>query len=480
MTAIAESAPAANRVGRVSGVQVALDTFRHGLRTDGPLVSGAEGTDIASFTFNRRTAYLLTHPDLVDHVLFDAVDHYHKSIEYELLRAAVGLSLFTDEGESWRKHRMLLNPVLARRHLESLFEFMVESIEAFLDRLDDGSDRIRLQMSQAMTELTLDVVGSALFGRGMADLARRIGPRVTYGLRSAERATRLMLVFNPPRVLVRAWVLLVRHAPVLPPRVSGVQDVLKVIDETVWGVINDRRAHPGRDDDLLGLLLSVRDEYGKPLALKRVRDEACTFMLAGHETTANALSWMWYLLALNHQARERMLAEVDEVLGQRHPTFADVERLEWTTACFMEAMRLFSPAWIIPRVCVKDDVIAGHRIRKGSAILIPIHRLHHDPRFWSQPEVFDPTRFLPDNARGHHRCSYLPFGAGRRVCAGKSFAMIEGAIVTAMMSQRFTYELVPGFPVVPEATLTLRPRWGMPMIARRREAARAQAGAAAA
>jgi cytochrome P450 len=483
LTATAEIAPAADRVGRVSGIQVALDTFRHGLRTDGPLVSGVEGTDIASFTFNRRTAYLLTHPDLVDHVLFDAVDHYHKSIDYELLRAAVGLSLFTDEDESWRKHRMLLNPVLAKRHLESLFELMVEPVASFLDRLDDGSDRIELQMSQAMTELTLDVVGSALFGRGMADLARRIGPRVTYGLRSAERATRLMLVFNPPRPLIRAFVTLIRHSPVLPPGASGAQDVLKVVDETVWGVINERRAHPGRDDDLLGLLLSVRDEDGKPLPLRRVRDEACTFMLAGHETTANALSWMWYLLALNHQARERMLAEVDEVLGPpgepRRPAFADVERLEWTTACFMEAMRLFSPAWIIPRLCVKDDVIAGHRIRKGSAVLIPIHRLHHDPRFWPQPEVFDPTRFLPDNARRHHRCSYLPFGAGRRVCAGKSFAMIEGAIVTAMMSQRFTYELVPGFPVVPEATLTLRPRRGLEMIARRRGAARAREAAAA-
>jgi cytochrome P450 len=288
-----------------------------------------------------------------------------------------------------------------------------------------------------------------------------------------------MLVFNPPRAVARALVLLVRHAPLLPPRVGGVQEVLRVVDETVWGVINERRAHPGRDDDLLGLLLSVRDEDGKPLPLKRVRDEAWTFMLAGHETTANALSWMWYLLALNHEARERMLAEVDEVLGQRRPTFADVERLEWTTACFMEAMRLFSPAWIIPRVCVKDDVIAGHRIRKGSAILIPIHRLHHDPRFWPQPEVFDPTRFVGENARHHHRCSYLPFGAGRRVCAGKSFAMIESTVVTAMISQRFTYELIPGFPIVPEATLTLRPRRGMPMIARRREVARAREAAAA-
>ncbi len=375
------TAAATERVGRVSGTRVAYDLLLHGLRTDGPLVQGATGTDIARFTFNRRTAFLLTHPDLVDHVLFESVERYHKSIEYELLRAALGLSLFTDEDESWRKHRMLLNPVLAKRHLESLFELMVEPVESFVDKLDDGSDRIALEMSDGMTELTLDVVGSALFGRGMADLARRIGRNVTFGLRAAERATRLILLFNPPALLARAVALAVRHVPLWPPPISGLHNVLATVDETVWGVIHERQRHPGRDDDLLGQLLSVRDEEGNRLPLKRVRDEACTFMLAGHETTANALSWMWYLLALNHDARERMLAEVDEVLGGRRPTFADVERLPWTQACFLEAMRVFPPAWIIPRQCVKDDVIAGHRIRKGDSVLIPIHALHHDERF---------------------------------------------------------------------------------------------------
>jgi cytochrome P450 len=468
------SAAVTERLGRVSGARVAYDLLLHGLRTDGPLVQGATGTDIARFTFNRREAFLLTHPDLVDHVLYGAVDKYHKSIEYEMLRAALGLSLFTDEDESWRRHRMMLNPVLAKRHLESLFELMVEPVEAFVDKLDDGAERIELEMSEGMTELTLDVVGSALFGRGMADLARRIGPNVTYGLRGAERATRLILLFNPPALLARAVALAVRHVPLWPPPISGMHDVLKTVDDTVWDVINERRrSESGRDDDLLGQLLSVRDQDGKPLPLKRVRDEACTFMLAGHETTANAMSWMWYLLALNQEARERMLAEVDEVLGDRRPTFADVERLPWTQACFLEAMRVFPPAWIIPRECIEDDEIAGHRIRKGASVLIPIHALHHDPRSWREPEVFDPTRFLPENARTHHRSSYLPFGAGRRVCAGKAFAVIEGTIVTAMMSQRFTYELVPGYPVQPEATLTLRPRHGLPMIARRRHPVRA-------
>ncbi len=473
---------APGRVPQLSGLRVAHDTFWHGLRTDGPLVRGVEGADMATWRFNRRRAYVLKHPDHVDHVLYAGVEHYHKSIEYEMLRAALGLSLFTDEDESWRRHRMLINPVLAKRHLSTLFELMVDPIETFLTQLQSGDQpRRELDMSEAMTELTLDIVGSALFGRGMADLARQIGPTVTLGLRAAELATRLIMVVNPPTMVARGCALVVRHIGVLPPPLNRLHRVLASIDDTVWAVIHDRRADPaGRDDDLLGLLLSVRDDDGRSLPLQRVRDEAATFMLAGHETTANAMSWMWYLLALNPGARERMLAEVDQVLGDRRPTLADIDRLPWTAACFMEAMRVFPPAWVIPRVCVKDDVIDGHRIRKGSTVIIPIHALHHDPRFWPDPEVFDPTRFLRENARTHHRAAYLPFGAGRRVCAGKAFAVIEGTLVTAMMSRHFTYELVPGFPVEPEATFTLRPRHGMRMIARRREPSRDQTDAVAA
>ena len=466
------------RTPQLSGLRVARDTFWHGLRTEGPLVSALDGEDIVRFSFNRRTAFILRHPDYVDHVLYDGVERYHKSVEYELLRAVLGLSLFTDEDESWRRHRMLINPVLAKRHLPALLDLMTMPIERYVAALEQREEeRFELDMTEGMTELTLDVVGSALFGQGMADLARRIGPTVTFGLRAAERATRLLLLLNPPRAVARACAGAIRHAPVLPPPLDALQDTMRTIDETVWRVVRERQAAPGRDDDLLGLLLSVRDEAGKALPLQRVRDEACTFMLAGHETTANALSWMWYLLALNHDARERMLAEVDEVLGDRPPTMADVERLPWTTACFLEAMRVYPPAWVIPRVCVADDVIDGHRIPIGSTVIVPIHALHHDERFWPDPEVFDPERFLPGNTRDQHRCAYLPFGAGRRVCAGKSFAVIEGTLITAMMSRRFTYELIPGFPVVPEATLTLRPRHGLRMIARRRARA---AGAAVA
>jgi len=460
-------------VPTMSTLGTAHDILRNGLHVDGPMIRGVPGSDIARVSFGRRTAFVLKHPDYVDHVMHDGADRYHKSIEYELLRAVLGLNLFTDEDESWRRHRMLLNPVMAKRHVRGMCDLMIEPIADFVDRVDVGRDRIEVEMAGAMTELTMDVVGAALFGHQFGDMARRMQKVVTAGLRGAEVATRLLMVASPPVWGMRAVAGAIHHAPLLPPPLSQLQWVMKTVDRTVWDVIHDRQEHPSDTEDLLNLLLSTRDEDGAALPLKRVRDEVTTFMLAGHETTANAMAWMWYLLALNTQARDRMLAEVDDVLGThppRRPTIEDLASLPWTTACFQEAMRFYPPAWIIPRVAIADDEIDGHRIPKGATVIIPIYAIHHDARFWPDPEAFDPSRFMGDAAKSRHRSAYLPFGGGRRICIGTSFALMETTLVTAMMSQRFVFDLVPGHPVEPEATLTLRPRNGVKMIARRRAA----------
>ena len=180
------------------------------------------------------------------------------------------------------------------------------------------------------------------------------------------------------------------------------------------------------------------------------------------------MSWMWYLLGLNSEARDRMFEEVDRVLGGRRPTAEDIPDLPWTTACFQEAMRCFAPVWVIPRTAVVDDEIDGYRIPKGSTLIVPVNSVHHDPRWWPDPNDFDPSRFLAENAKGRHRFVYLPFGAGQRICIGMSFALMEGTLIAAMMSQRYRFDVVPGHPVEPEATLTLRPRAGIRMIAHRR------------
>jgi cytochrome P450 len=461
------------RTPTISGLRVVASTVRGGLAVDGPLVTSVRGSDIVRFSFAGRTTFVLGHPGYVDHVLHEAVDRYEKSVEYELLRSVVGLSLFTDEGESWRRHRRLLTPLFSKRHVRELCELMLIPIESFIQRLSatgGEQDRIEVDVTRGMTELTLDVVGSALFGRGMADLARRLAPLVTDGLRAAELTARMMMIAAPPRPLFRAWATFVQNAPLLPPPLHRIQAVMRTVDRTVWEVVRERQANPGSSGDLLGLLLSVRDERGEPLPLRRVRDEATTFILAGHETTANAMAWMWYLLALNPAARERLLDEVDAVLGGRPPQADDVNRLTWTAACVQEAMRIFPPAWSVPRTAIADDVIDGHRIPRGASVLIPIYTIHHDPRFWPDPERFDPARFLPENVHGRHRSAYLPFGGGRRICIGSSFALMEATLIAAMISQRFVFDLVAGHPVEPEATLTLRPRKGLRMIAVRRQA----------
>jgi cytochrome P450 len=452
----------------ISGVHAAHSMLVRGLHVKSPIIQGASGSDIAKMRIGRRQSFTIKHPDYVDHVLHEAAGKYHKSIEYELLRAVLGLNLFTDEDESWRRHRMMLNPTMSKRHVRGMVDLMIDPIEAYVDAFDDGRERIDVEMSSAMVGLTMDVVGAALFGHRFGEVGQKMTKVVTTGLRSAEVATRLLMVVAPPVWGMRAFAKALHHAPYVPPPLNALQWVMRTVDDVVWELIDERRAQPSDTDDLLNLLLSTRDEDGELLPLKRVRDEVTTFMLAGHETTANALSWMWYLLALNPDARDRMLAEIDEVLENRRPTVEDIPNLPWTTACFQEAMRFYPPAWVIPRVCVEDDEIDGHRIPKGSTVIVPIHAIHHDERFWPDPEVYDPSRFLPENARGRPRSNYLPFGGGRRICIGTSFALMETTLITAMLSQRFVYDLVPGHPVEPEATLTLRPRNGVKMVARRR------------
>jgi cytochrome P450 len=200
----------------------------------------------------------------------------------------------------------------------------------------------------------------------------------------------------------------------------------------------------------------------------QVRDELVTFMLAGHETTANGLAWMWHLLSSHPEQRDRLFAEVDDVLGGRVPTADDAERLEWTAACFQEALRLRGPVWILEREAIGDDEIDGHHIPAGATILVPIHLVHHDQRMWPDPERFDPRRFLPDRVHDHPREAFLPFGAGRRVCIGAGFSILEATLITAMIAQRFALDPAPGARVVPETTITLRPRHGLPMMLRRR------------
>jgi len=424
--------------------------------------------DIVAWRAGGKPFFLVRAPAHLEHILVARQDNYVKSFQYRLLAVGMGEGLLTNEGPPWERQRRLIQPMFAKRHLGQFAGHMTSAITSCLDEWDARPDGGRFDAAGAMSALTLEVVGRALFGAELAADAARIGPATVVGLRTGILAARLQLAFAPPRWVIDRGRAIFR-LPILTPRLKRFRDAIATIDEVVNRLIADREAQgEANPSDLLGLLLAARDEDGKGMSRVQIRDELVTFMLAGHETTANGLAWMWYLLSRYPEARDRMYAEVDDMLAGRVPDADDADRLPWTAACFQEAIRLYPPAWVFEREAVADDEIEGHRIPAGSTLIVPTYLVHRDPRLWSNPEGFDPRRFLPEAARAHPRYAYLPFGAGRRMCVGAGFSILEGTLVAAMIAQRYVLDIAPGARVVPEPTVTLRPRDGLPMTLRKR------------
>lgn len=403
-------------------------------------------------TGRRGGYYVVWAPEHIERIFVSHQHLYAKSAQYRLLAVVTGDGLLTSEGELWASQRRLIQPMFAKRHLGRFAEHMTAAIADFAgewSRLPDGAP---VDAATAMNRLTLDVVGRALFGAGLSGQAARLGPVLTSGLRAGVRATRLQLLFDTPPWLVDGARSIVRRAPKRFPGLRWIHDVLDTTEQVVEEIV---AAHPGGTDDLLGLLLAA------PMDRRQVRDEVMTFLLAGHETTANGLAWFWYLLAQHPGVRERIETEVADVLGGRVPTADDADKLVWTAAAFQEALRLYPPAWSIVRRTVADDRLGDLFLPAGTNVVIPVYLAHRDPRAWPDPERFDPARFLPGQERP--RFTYLPFGAGRRICVGAGFAVLEATLIIAMLVQRFRLELEEGAAVVAEATVTLRPRHGIPM-----------------
>lgn len=425
--------------------------------------------DITAWSMLRRRNVSLLHPDHIDHVLVAGHDRYIKAAHYRLLAAVTGNGLLTNEGAAWAHQRRLIQPLFGHRQLDHLGAHMTAAAVAHLEgweRYDDGDE---IDVAAAMTELTLDVVGRALFGTTLVNAADRLRPAVGMGMDTAVGAARLQSLFSLPRWSVDAIGRLVFRSPLLPPSVRKIQHAMRTIDDVVREIVVARRGDPQADpSDMVGLLLAARDVDGAAMSETQVRDELVTFMLAGHETTANALAWLWYLLAQNPGARDRLTAEVDAVTDGRTPTAADAGSLSWTHACVQEALRLYPPAWILEREATVDDVVGGYRIRAGTTVYLPIYSVHRDGRWWPDPLRFDPERFLGEPDRDRPRCAYLPFGAGRRVCIGSQFALLEATLVAATIAQRYSLDLVDGATVEPEATVTLRPKGGLPLRIQRR------------
>lgn len=442
-------------------------------RQEGPLEVlaqiGERYGDVAMLDLPRQPLVIVRGPEAVRRVLVSNQDNYGKSNQYELLEPVLGRGLVTSSGELWQRQRKLVQPMFAKRHLAPFADHMAAAAGDALDRWEaQRAEGERVEISSEILHIGLDTVGRALVGHDFSGHAEAFGAALGEALHQAGAIGRSTGVavgqYLPGFDIQRAA--RTTH-PVRWRNGIRAADVLTGIGRAI---IDDRLANGHGDrDDLLRLLMEARDEEtGEPMSREQVLDELMTFTAAGHETTAHGLSWMYYLLSQNPEARERMEAEVDEVLGGRVPTSEDAERLPWTTACFEEAMRIYPPVWHVQRVALDDDVVCGRQIPKGALVFVSIWSTHRDPKVWPNPAGYDPRRWLGDAPKERPRFSYLPFGGGRRICVGHGFAMLNATLLAAMIAQRFRFDFVPGSRIVLDPTVTIRPLHGIPMTIHRR------------
>jgi cytochrome P450 len=401
-----------------------------------------------------RTMILLGHPDHIRHVLFDNRANYWKGPTYDNFRLLGGNGLVSSEGEFWKRQRRMAAPAFHAEAISALVQLMVD---ATLDMRHDWEARVaaaadgvaRLDLHDEMTRLTLRIVGESLFGQDLSSDSALSTPAFSVALRAVvERGN--------TGVALPLWI----------PTPSNVRlrRALRTLDRLVYTVIERQRAAATGGGRLLEMFMhAVDEETGQRMDDRQLRDEIITMYVAGHETTALALTWAWHLLSHHPEVTARLEAEVDAVLGGRPPEVKDLPRLKYTRMVLEEAMRLYPPIWSIARDVRADDVIDGYRIPAGSVVLLSQYVVHHRSDLWPQPDRFDPERFEPEAVKQRHRFAYFPFSAGPRVCIGNTFSLIEGTLILAIMCQRHRVLPVLGPDVPADIQVTYRPRGGLPV-----------------
>ncbi len=394
--------------------------------------------------------YFLSHPDYIKHVLQDNNQNYSKrTLTFNLLKLLVGNGLLTSEGDFWRRQRRLAQPAFHRQRLASFGSMMTDSTLAMLERWESRAGG-PLDLDREMMALTLQIVGKALFSIDLSGDSKTVGEAFTEANRYIGDQS-----VNP---------FAVPYARIPTPGNRRFHRSVRMLDGVVNKIIDERRRNDEDRSDLLSMLMLARDEEtGERMDNRQLRDEVMTLLLAGHETTANALTWTWYLLSKHPDAAQKLRAELDLVLRGRTPTMDDLPNLNYTRMVIEETLRLYPPAWGVTRMAINDDEIGGYRLPARSVVGFSMYSMHRHPDYWENPEQFDPERFTPERSANRPRYAYFPFGGGPRQCIGNSFAMTEAQLILATVAQRFRLELVPGFRVEPQALVTLRPRYGMTM-----------------
>jgi cytochrome P450 len=410
--------------------------------------------DVARFNAATQTVYLLNHPDYVKDVLVTHHARFKKGRALQRAKRLLGEGLLTSEGDFWRRQRRLAQPAFHRQRLNSYAETMVAYAEQTSARWRDGET---LDAADEMMRLTLAVVGKTLFDADVESDAGEVGAALAEVM---SLFGYLMLPFSE----------LLEKLP-LPPR-RRFERARARLDAVIYRIIEERRREGFDRGDLLSTLLHALDEEGDRTGMtdEQLRDEVMTIFLAGHETTANALAWTWYLLSQNPEAEARLHEELAEVLRDRPPTAEDLPRLRYTEMVVAESMRLYPPAWAVGRLALEEHEVGGYRIPRGALVLVSQYVMHRDPRFWPDPERFDPERFTPEAKAARPQFAYFPFGGGPRRCVGEGFAWMEAVLILATLARRWRLRLAPGAVVRTEPRITLRPgRGGIPVTVVSRE-----------
>jgi cytochrome P450 len=400
--------------------------------------------DVARVAVGPMKFVLLSHPDLVEDVLVTRNKLWLKDrFTHTTFRPVFGDGLLASEGDFWRRQRRLAQPAFHRDRIAAYADIMVSDAAQLVAHWQDGETR---EVHKDMMRLTLEIVAQTLFGAEVGTQADEVGHALEVLLDIAADPLYLALPF-------------MRNLPL--PGKRRFDAAVARLDRIIYGIIEDRRKRGTQTADLLSMLLHAEDEDGSRMSDQQLRDEVLTLFLAGHETTALALSWSWWMLSQHPAVDAKLAEETQRVLGDRRATLADLPKLKYTANVIAEVLRMYPPAWMLGREAREDIVVGGYLVRAGEQVWMPPWLLQRDPRWFDHPHEFRPERWENDFAKTLHKYVYYPFGGGPRICIGQAFAQMEAVLLLATLARSFRVDIPAQPPVLPEPTVTLRPKGGV-------------------
>lgn len=406
--------------------------------------------DIAEMRFLTVPFYFLNHPDWVEYVLVTNHRNFVKRSSGRLLDGVFGSGLFTTSGEFWLSQRRRTQPAFHHARIAAYADAMVTQTARMLATWHDGETR---DLHREMMRLSLGIVARTLFGADSDADADDVENAVNV---ITERFCMEFPIPTSWKLLLPAW------TPT--PANRRFRTTVRRLDEIIYRIIKKREAETQHPNDLLSMLLEAQTDGKNPMRDRQLRDEVTTLLLTGHETSACALSWTWYLLSQHPEVERKLDDELHRELRQRLPTIEDISHMTYTKKVILESLRLYPPAWGMNRVALNDCEIGGRPVPSGASIAMSQWVMHRDPRYFDQPALFNPERWSDDFQKNLPKYAYFPFGGGPRLCIGKEFTLMEMALVIAAIAQKFRFRLVPGQKIEPEPSITLRPKAGVKVV----------------